>query len=127
MEQIYNERKKDIEIKRKNRTEDLFIELKLIKVAPKLTDDELKTIISKEVEINPIEVEFDELKGKCIRKAIIKNDKIGIKATRKSSIYPHDKGSLLEIYNNANCKKVHTYELLKQNGYIKNPIEELIC
>ncbi|MDF2503025.1 MAG: ATP-binding protein [Clostridium sp.] len=127
MEQIYNETKKDIETKRKNRTEDLFIELKLLKVAPKLTDDELMSVISKEVDTNPVNMEYDELKGKCIRNVIIKNDKTSIKTAREGSIYHYDKGSLLDIYNNANCKKVHTYELLKQNGYIKNPIEELIC
>ena len=127
MEQIYNERKKDIEIKRKNRAEDLFVELKLIKIASKLTDDELKSIISKEVDNNPVEMEYDELKGKCIRKAINKNDQMKARTNEAKSNKVINKNSLLELYNKAINNRKHPYELLKKEEYIKNPMDELIC
>lgn len=127
MEKIYEERKNDLELKRKNRTENLLIELKSLNIFQMLSDKDLISIVSKEVEKNPLDIGFDELKGLCIKNAMYKNDQMNIKNTKKGLVNLTNKDSLLKLYDAAINNKKHPYELLQRKGYIKNPMDDLVC
>ena len=127
LEYIYKERLANIEIKKNNRIENLSIELKALNICKFLTDKDLISIIKKEVDTNPIDTDYDELKGICIRKAISKNDQMQVKNNGIKVVKIINKNSLLDLYNKAINNSKHPYELLKKDGYIKNPLDELIC
>lgn len=127
LEKIYKERIENLEIKKNRRVENLSIELRALNICKFLSDKDLISIIKKEVDTNPIDIEYDELKGICIRKAINKNDQLQSKENSVKVVNILNRDSLLELYNKAANNKKHPYELLKKHGYIKNPMDELIC
>lgn len=126
MEKLYEERKCDLEYKRKSRTESMVLELKNLKIFSNLTNYDIISLVSKEIETHPIDIGYDEIKGICIEKAIYKNNQVKVKETRKKNASSNKEG-LLKLYKNAIDSKQHPYEILLKNGYIKKPLDELIC
>jgi len=124
MEKIYEEKTVERENKRKNRLETLLIDIKTLNIFPKFSDEDLLSIISKEVDSNPLDLDYDELKGFCIKKAVYKYDNLN--RDNKKRIKPQKDDSLIKLYDYAINNKQHPYEILLKHGYIKNPADELV-
>lgn len=126
MAMLYKESIENIDNIRKNRVENIAIEIKNLNITPLLSDKELLKEITKEVESNPYNMSLDELKGSCIKKVIDVNEKLNIKKNKPQSKITGVNG-LIKMYDNAIKVKVHPYDKLKETGYIKNPVDDLIC
>ena len=68
--------------------------------------------------------QYSNLKIEALKEAMTLNDKLKSETKEKPKL--NAKGSLLEIYDFARNKKKHPYEILKKEGYIKNPVDEFL-
>lgn len=124
---MFEDNKTGLENNQKNRAENIFTDLKILNIFQFLTDDELKFIIKKVIDTNPIKSEYDELKGICIRQAINKNDRNKAKQDEKGEPIKINNNGLVDIYEKAKKSNKHPYELLEKQGYIKNAKEYYKC
>lgn len=121
--EAFKERQNTIEYKRKDTIENLSVEVASLGIFDNLKEKDIKKVVENIVEENPIDTEFLQLKSDVIQHAIALNQqKKEQKAkanVKKAEVLP-----LLKLRKRALDKKQHPYELLKANGYIKNPLEE---
>lgn len=120
---IYKEKSNSVELKRKSRIENLILELtEIMDIFNNLKLIDIRKICEKIVETSDTNEDYTNHKKEALKKAIELNERLESKKSNKTS---EKLGSgLMKIYNLAIDRKVHPYELLKNNGYIKNPIDE---
>ncbi|MCK1997439.1 ATP-binding protein [Psychrobacillus psychrodurans] len=118
----FTERQNTLDYKRRDITESLSVEISALGIFDSLNVNDIRTLITKIVENNPINMEFNLLKTDAIQQAIILNQQKKMKKeprVKKLLLLP-----LLEIRTKALEKKNHPYEALLKSGYIKNPLYE---
>ena len=120
----FKERKKDIELQRKSLVENLIMELTEMDVFQYLELSDIRKICEKVVSKSSVHEQYSNLKIEALKEAMILNDKLKSKSKEKPKLSV--KGGLLEIYDFARSNKKHPYEILKKQGYVKNPIDEFL-
>ncbi|URZ04697.1 hypothetical protein CLROS_000060 [Clostridium felsineum] len=121
VEELFKERKKTIELKRRDTVENLVMDLCDIGIFDKLDNVKLRKLVEKIVEQEPVEEDYNSIKVLAIKKAMEFNEKadqVKVKAPKKEG--------LLYLYEKARDNKQHPYEILKKKGFIKAPIEEFL-
>lgn len=123
LREIYKEKSNSVELKRKSRIENLILELtEIMDIFNNLKLIDIRKICEKIVETSDTNEDYTNHKKEALKKAIELNERLESQKSNKTS---EKLGSgLMKIYNFAIDRKVHPYELLKNNGYIKNPIDE---
>jgi len=124
--ELTEERKVNLENFTKERSYALFVELKALNIFKLLSDNVIKSIIEKEIETSPLKISYDDLKAKCIKKALSKNDLIQDKENMAKLNNKTNNGEFFDLYDRAIKEKKHQYEVLNKYGYIKNPKDELV-
>lgn len=124
VEELFKERKKTIELKRRDIVENLVIDLCDIGIFDKLDNVQIRKLAEKIVEAQPVEEEYNSIKALAIKKAMELNEKADKVSQNKEKKLR--KEGLLYLYENAIKGKQHPYEVLKQNGFIKDPVEEFL-
>ena len=120
----FKERKKDIELQRKSLVENLIVELTEMDVFQYLELSDIRKICEKIVSKSSVHEQYSNLKIEALKEAMILNDKLKSKSKEKPKLSV--KGGLLEIYDFARNEKKHPYEILKKQGYVKNPMDEFL-
>ncbi|MGR5940581.1 ATP-binding protein [Bacillus pacificus] len=117
------ERQNTLQYKRQDTIESLSIEVASLGIFDALDANDIRKLITKVVENKPIDSDYNTLKLESIQQVIALN---GRKKEQKSknSIRNVNLLPLLKLREQALLKKKHSYELLKVNGYVKNPLEE---
>lgn len=124
IEELFRERNNTIDLKRRSVIESLVIDLCSIGIFDSLDDIQIKKLVEKLVQKQPINKEYNDIKIIAIKEAMELNEKIK-SGKLKGKIKPREVG-LLYLYDKAIKTKEHPYEVLKRNGYIKNPIDEFL-
>ncbi|OBR92964.1 transposon Tn7 transposition protein TnsC [Clostridium ragsdalei P11] len=124
VEELFKERKKTIELKRRDTVENLVMDLCEIGIFDKLDNIQIRKLVEKIVEKQPVGEEYNSIKALAIKKAMELNEKAD-KASKIEEKKLKTEG-LLYLYEKAMKNKQHPYEVLKQNGFIKAPIEEFL-
>ncbi|MEJ8555168.1 hypothetical protein [Tepidibacter sp. Z1-5] len=91
----------------------------------RLTENELENLIRKTVDKFAVDDDYNLIKSEVIKKALQINDKKK-EAKNKINNGLYEDKDLRNIYELSKKKKIHVYEILKENGYIKNPVEEFL-
>lgn len=125
IQDLFKERKKTIELTRKNKVENLVLDLTSMDMFHHLNMVCIKDICEKVVEKFNIDEEYSSLKLAALKKAMEFEEKLKNNEKNKEKRKKISEG-LLALYENARNKKEHTYEVLKKNGYIKNPVDEFL-
>ncbi|WP_456293445.1 hypothetical protein [Ureibacillus thermosphaericus] len=117
------ERKNTLEYKRQDMIESLNVEIMALGIFDALTSNDNRKLVIKNVERNPIDVDHNILKSEIIQEAIELNKQ---QITKNTSNFKQ-KGltPLIDIRNRASQKNQHSYELLYESGYIKNPLKDI--
>lgn len=121
--EAFKERQNTIEYKRKDTIENLSVEVASLGIFDSLKEKDIKKIVENIVEKNPIDTEFLQLKTDVIQQAIALNQQEK-EQKAKTNVKKAEVLPLLKLRKRALDKKQHPHELLKANGYIKNPLEE---
>ncbi|MED3652698.1 ATP-binding protein [Heyndrickxia sporothermodurans] len=123
IQEAFRERQNTIQYKRQDTIETLSVEVVALGIFDSLKDNDIKKLVQKIVGENPLDIDFHQLKSDVIQQAIALNqqkkeqkDKPKVK---NAEVLP-----LLTLRKRALDKKQHPHELLKANGYIKNPLKE---
>lgn len=124
LEELFKERKNTIELNQKSRIENLVMDLSSIGIFDNLDNTDIKKLVEKLVQNQPIDKDYTAIKAIAIKEAIEFNEKRKVNNLPKQ-INSDEKG-LLDLYEAAIKNKEHTYEILKRNGYIKDPVEEFL-
>lgn len=122
IKEAMKERKNTLRYKRQEMIEGLTVEVASLGIFDNLETNDIKRIITKIVENNPINTDFNVLKSDSIQQAITLNQHKKVKKEpriQKENLLP-----LLSLRTVAIERKQHTYELLKLKGFIKNPLQE---
>ncbi len=117
------ERQNTLQYKRQDMIESLSIEVASLGIFDILSATEIRKFITKVVEKQPIDVNYNELKLDVIQQMIELNQKKKqrqiLGKPKKSELLP-----LLKFREQALIQKQHPYEILNRNGFIKAPISE---
>lgn len=129
MEERVNEaitaKKKDIKARRVNSYDSLYFSICSSNLFPYLEQDEIRKILDTVIEHSDIGISEDELKMLVMERIFAENQRKQQKRkTERIALNSYD--NLLSIYDNAISKKIHPYDFLRKNGYIKNPFEEFM-
>lgn len=116
------ERQNTLGYKRQDMIENLTVEVVSLGIFDNLELSDIKRIITKVVENNPIDTELNVLKSDSIQQAIALNQQK--KTNKEPRIKKGELLPLLTLRSTAIRNKQHTYKLLKEKGYIKNPLQE---
>ncbi len=123
IQEVFNERQNTLEFKRRDTIESIVVELATLGIFDSLKETDLKKIVQKIVEKQPIDTNYNVLKTEAIQQAIAlnlqKKEQKNKPQSKNSNVLP-----LLELRKRALEKKQHPYELLKANDYIKSPLSE---
>jgi hypothetical protein len=122
IQESFKERKKDIELRRKSIVESLIVDLTEMDLFNNLNLAKLRNISEKIVEKSNIHDDYNNIKKQAIKEAMALDEKLNINEEIKTR--EKIKDGLIAIYELATKKKIHPYELLKKNGFIKNPVDE---
>ncbi|MGY5237987.1 ATP-binding protein [Clostridium tertium] len=122
IEDSFKERKKDIELKRKSIIENLIVDLIEMDIFTCLENSHIKKICEKVVKGSSANEDYSTQKIKVLKEAMELNEKLKSRDTKEQKVKTDD--GLIKIYELSKEKKIHTYELLKKNGFIKNPVDE---
>ncbi|HDR7793687.1 TPA: ATP-binding protein [Bacillus luti] len=117
------ERQNTLQYKRQDTIESLSIEVASLGIFDALDANDIRKLITKVVENKPIDSEYNTLKLESIQQVLVLNEKKKEQKS-KNSIRNVNLLPLLKSREQALLKKKHSYELLKVNGYVKNPLEE---
>ncbi len=123
----FKEKENIIESNRKNTIENLVFDLTSLGIFPLLSNTDIKNLCKKIVDKEPIGSDYSVIKSSAIEAAIQFNERCKQKQIlkeNKDKCIPNE--GLLSIYASATKKNKHPYELLLQNGYIKNAKEEFL-
>lgn len=124
LEELFKERKNTIELKQKSLVENLVMDLASIGIFENLGNTDIKNLVEKLVQKQPIDKDYNTLKAIAIKEAIELNEKRKVNNLPKGN-KSKEKG-LLALYEAAIKNKEHPYEIFKKNGYIKDPLEEFL-
>ncbi|PWI22290.1 transcriptional antiterminator [Kurthia zopfii] len=122
IKEAMKERKNTLAYKRQELIEGLSEEVAAIGIFDALTPSDIKEATKKLVENSSIETDYNLLKTQLIPNLIELNEKVKekkVQAVPSNKVLP-----LLDAREKALKQKKHMYEVLKENGYIKNLIEE---
>lgn len=122
IEDSFKERKKDIELKRKSIIENLIVDLIEMDIFTCLENSYIRKICEKVVKGSAVNEDYSTQKIKVLKEAMELNEKLKSRDTKELKVKTDD--GLIKIYELSKEKKIHTYELLKKNGFIKNPVDE---
>lgn len=122
IEDSFKERKKDIELKRKSIIENLIVDLIEMDIFTCLENSHIRKICEKVVKGSAVNEDYSTRKIKALKEAMELNEKLKSRDTKEQKVKTDD--GLIKIYELSKEKKIHTYELLKKNGFIKNPVDE---
>ncbi|HBJ2622774.1 ATP-binding protein [Clostridium botulinum] len=120
----FKERKKSIELKKRSTVENLIVDLTAMNMFDNLSTSDIQKICGKIVDKSAIDEEYNEQKIEAVKKAMILNETLKENINRKQQC--EAKEGLIWIYEAAKKQKIHPYELLKKNGFIKSPVEEFL-
>lgn len=118
------ERQNTLQYRRQDVTENLSYEIASLGIFDALNSNEIRKLVSKVVESQPIENDYNNLKLEAIQNAMTLNQKKkekNLKPTQKNEALP-----LIKSRKEAIESKKHPYELLRVNGYIKSFLEEFV-
>lgn len=124
IQESFKERKKDIELRRKSIVESLIVDLTEMDLFNNLDLTKLRNICEKIVEKSNIHDDYNNMKKQAIKQAMALDEKLNVK--EEVITIEKTKDGLIAIYELATKKKIHPYELLKKNGFIKNPVDEFL-
>lgn len=124
IKESFKERRKDIELQRKSTIESLIVDLTEMDIFQYLELSNIRKICGKIVNGSSINEDYSNLKMEALKEAMALNEKIKLKENDKPK--EKAKGGLLEIYDLSKERNIHPYELLKKEGYIKNPVDEFL-
>ncbi|OXS75824.1 ATP-binding protein [Domibacillus enclensis] len=123
IQEAFRERKKTMDFKRRDTTESLVVELFSLGIFDSLKEADMKKLVQKIVENQPMDTDYNLLKTDAVQAALMLNQQ-----KKEQQKKPRQKNTdilpLLTLRKKALDQKKHPYELLKASGYIKNPIEE---
>jgi hypothetical protein len=120
----FNERKKSIELKKKNAVENLILDLTAMGIFDNLSTEAIKKICENVVDKSYVDEEYSSQKLRAVKKLVELNETLKENKNRKKK-YEVNEG-LIAIYEEAQKQKKHPYELLKEKGFIKNPLDEFL-
>lgn len=124
IQEAFKERKKSIELIRKSTIENLMLDITNMGLFTDITNKDLKKLCEKVVEEASVDEEYSKLKLQTLKLAMNFEEKTKQKEeNRNTKVKP---SGLVGIYEKARNEKIHNYELLDKNGYIKNPIKEFL-
>lgn len=127
LEESFKERNNTVELKRRNTVENLVIDLSSIGIFDELDNVEIKKLAKRLVEKFPVNEEYNSIKTKAVKLAMEINEKKKAgKEIKENTKNKKTSEGLLDLYEKAKKNKKHPYELLKKEGYIKNPVEEFL-
>lgn len=124
IKESFKERRKDIELQRKSTIESLIVELTEMDIFQYLELSNIRKICEKIVNGSSINEDYRNLKMEALKEAMALNEKMKLKEENRPK--QKVKGGLLEIYELSRERNIHPYELLKKEGYIKNPVDEFL-
>jgi len=124
IQESFKERKKDIELRRKSTVESLIVDLTEMDLFNNLDLTKLRNICEKIVKKSNVHDDYNNMKKQAIKEAMALDEKLEIK--KDVNTKEKTKDGLIAIYELATKKKIHPYELLKKNGFIKNPVDEFL-
>ncbi len=120
----FKERKKSIELKKRSTVENLVVDLTAMNMFDNLSTSDIQKICEKIVDKSSIDEEYNSQKLEAVKKAMTLNETLKENINRKQQC--ESKEGLIWIYEAAKKQKLHPYELLKENGFIKDPVEEFL-
>lgn len=120
----FNERKKSLEFKKKSNVENLILDLTGMGIFDNLGTADIKKICDDIVDKTYIDEEYSSQKLRAVKKAVELNETLKRNNGRKKKNEANE--GLILIYEIAKKQKKHPYELLKEKGFIKNPLEEFL-
>ncbi len=124
IKESFKERKKSIELKKRSTVENLILDLTGMDIFDELSVENVKKVCEKVVEKSLIDEEYNSQKLQALKKAMELNETLKTNRNRKKSF--EMKEGLIGIYEAAKEQNVHPYELLKEKGFIKNPLDEFL-
>jgi signal recognition particle GTPase len=125
LEELFKERKKSIDLIRRSNLENLVFELEVMGIFINLGKEGIKKICEKLIKESEVNEEYNSLKIRALQKALEEEEKAKNNKRNTSNTEAKSSG-LIALYDKAKKDKVHPYELFKEKGYIKNPIEEFL-
>lgn len=124
IKEAMKERQNTLQYKRIEITENLSYEIASLGIFDNLNPNDIRKLVSKVIDNQPIESEYNNLKLEAIQYAMTLNQRKKeqkVKSTPNEELLP-----LLRLRAKAKERKKHPYEILKVNGYIKSYLEEFI-
>lgn len=118
----FAERQNTLDYKRRDMTESLSVEISALGIFDSLNVNDIRTLITKIVENNPINMDINLMKTDAIQQAITLNQQKKMK--KETKVKNLNLLPLLALRTKALEKKNHPYEALQKSGYIKNPSQE---
>lgn len=123
LEDLYRERHTEANKRREDYKENLTLDMIQMGIFTELDYDKVSKIVSKILESTPVDGSYEKLKMLVLKECMKRNEEYLTKKDDKRVIRGAQNG-LLEIYNVARDKKLNPYEVLKQKGYIQDPLIE---
>lgn len=127
--ELSNQYKEKIDLNKKVSKENLMKGILAIDIFSEIKYEKLEKIVEKVLKESSVNQEIGELKKQIIKEIMKEdNDESEIKATtdiKKKNQKINDKKDLRYLYKQATRQNKHIYDLLKENDYIANPLEEL--
>nr|WP_278046121.1 ATP-binding protein [Clostridium beijerinckii] len=120
----FKERKKSVELKKKSSIESLILDLTEMGIFDNLSTADINKICEAIVNKSYVDEEYSSQKLRAVQKALELNETLKENKNRKKR-YENNEG-LIAIFEEAQKQKKHPYELLKEKGFIKNPLEEFL-
>lgn len=124
VKEAMKERQNTLQYKRLEITESLSYEIASLGIFDTLNPNDIRKLVTRVVDNQPIESEYSNLKLEAIQNAMTLNQKK--KEQKLKSIPKEELLPLLMLRAKAIERKKHPYELLKENGYIKPILEKFI-
>lgn len=124
IEESFKERKNSIELKKRNTVENLVIDLTSMDLFDNLSTLDIQKVCEKIVDKSTIDDEYNSQKLEAVKKAMTLNETLKENRNRKKECEINE--GLVWIYEAAKKQKIHPYELLKESGFIKNPLNEFL-
>lgn len=129
VKQLSNQYKESISQNNKKFKETLITEIMSIGLFVHVDYEKLEKIVDKIVVGDPTKLNAALIKQKVIMTAMEEENRIIEKNNEISNsvdtVNLYDKDDLRYLFDKAEKKKVHIYDVLKDNGYIKDPLQEL--
>jgi hypothetical protein len=122
IKEAMKERQNTLGYKRSDMIESLTVDVASLGIFENLEIIDIKQIIIKIVENNPIDTDLNVLKTDSIQQAITLNQQK--KEKKELKMQKRELLPLLTLRTAAFEKKQHPYELLKLKGFIKSPLQE---